>query len=42
MSTSTNWKKKLLIYYSKPIVVYLFSMVLIFNVHSQDMNRKTG
>lgn len=42
MSTSTDRKKKLLIHYSKPIIVCLFSIMLIFNVHSQDMNRKTG
>lgn len=42
MSTSTDRKKKLFLHFTKTIILYLFSTTLVFNVHGQEMNKRTG
>ena len=42
MSTSTDRKKKLFIHFIQTIFIYMFFTGLVFNVQSQEMNRRTG
>lgn len=42
MSTSTYRKKKSFLHLTKTIIAYLFSMAVVFNIHGQEMNKKTG
>lgn len=42
MSTSTDRKKKLFIHFIKITFTYLFLILLVADVHGQEMNKRTG